>query len=671
MTEIAPALVLAPAVVYLLGALAAPSGRHRALGAHLLALAGSAAGLAVAAWTLLAGETWALSLGAATPFASLAFRLDPLAGFFLLVISVVALPVSLYAIGYLADEPGDTAALGVAYNAFLAAMGLVVVADSALTFLLAWEVMSLASYFLVMHDHRQRETRRAGFVYLVMTHFGTGFILLSFLTLFIAGGGQTLDFAAFRDAGPGLSAFSRNAVFLLALVGFATKAGVIPLHIWLPRAHPAAPSHVSALMSGVMIKTALYGLLRVGWDFAGPGPTWWGGLILALGAVSAVLGVLYALMERDLKRLLAYSSVENIGIILLSLGAAFMLAPLGHPAAAALALAAGLAHILNHGLFKGLLFLGAGAIQHATHTRDLERLGGLIRRMPQTAALFLIGAASIAAIVPLNGFQSEWLTFQALLQVGAAATGPAIALGAATAVGALALTGGLAAFTFVKAFAVAFLGIPRSEHVAGAHEAAPTMRLGMGFLALLCVALGLVPALMLRLVAPVGMLLTGEVALPAAGPRPTSLAAPGGGRYFPLAVLLALAIAAALALALGRLLGGPGRERVAPPWVCGVRLESRMPYTASALTMSLRRIFEVLLRPDSEHEPEHAQAPFFVAAVRYDERLHPVYERYLYTPAVGAILALAKRLRVVQNGQLRTYLAYLFATLIIVLLITR
>lgn len=672
MTDSAITFVLAPAAIYLFGAALALLTRS-GNAAYLVALPGSVVGLGVAGWALLGGATRDLHLAAATPFASLNFRLDPLGAFFLGVISLVALPISFYALGYLGDEPGGKTGLGVAYNVCLAAMGLVVLADSLLAFLIAWEVMSLASFFLVIHDHRKRDVRRAGFIYLVMTHFGTGFILLAYLILFAGTGGTSLDFAAFRAVGPGLGVWQHNAIFLLALVGFGTKAGLIPLHIWLPRAYPVAPSHASALMSGAMVKVALLGLLRVTWEFAGTGPAWWGEVLLAFGATSAVLGVLYALLERDLKRLLAYSSIENIGIIFLGLGAAFLLRSLGQTTAAALALLAVLAHVLNHGLFKSLLFLGAGAIQQATQTRDLERLGGLIRRLPWTAAAFLVGAAAIAAIVPLNGFQSEWLTMQALLQLGVAAPGPLVAVGAATGAGALALTGGLAAFTFVKAFAVAFLGVPRSAHAEMAHEVGPTMRAGMGLLALLCIVLGLVPAITLRLLAPVTQALIGVVAQPTGlrlQPAPAS-GSIASGAYAPLGILALVVVLAGLGLLLARLLGGQARERIAPPWVCGVALEPQMQYTATALTKALRIIFRTLVRPYRQTDPEYTQSPYFIKAVRYTGRLVPIYEDYLYRPAVQTLLTGAKRLGALQNGQLRTYLAYLFVTLIVVLLITR
>ncbi|MDQ6602143.1 MAG: hydrogenase 4 subunit B [Chloroflexota bacterium] len=669
------AAMLAPAAIYLVGAALALIVRHdRGRAAHVVALIGSGVGAVIAVRALLNGTTEQLHLWAVTPFANLNVRLDPLSAFFLLVISLIAIPVSLYAVGYLADEPGPTALLGVAYNVFLAAMVLVVIADSVFMFLIAWEAMSLASYLLVMHNHREREVQRAGFVYLVMTHLGTAFLMAAFLVLFLVAGSSSLDFAAFRVAAAHLSETNQTIIFLLALVGFGTKAGIIPLHIWLPRAHPAAPSHVSALMSGVMIKTAIYGLVRIGWEFAGPGPVWWGALVLALGIVSAVLGVLYALLEDDMKRLLAYSSVENIGIILIGVGTAFMLQSLGHPVAAALALIAGFYHLLNHAVFKSLLFLGGGAIHHATHTRSMEKLGGLIRRMPWTAATFLVGAAAIAAILPFNGFISEWLTLQSLLQLGITESGLLSAAIVGVAAGALALTGGLAVFTFIKAFGVMFLGVPRSDHATNAQEVRLTMRIGMLFLALCCIVLGLVPALALRLLRPVTTALTGSVAQPHFRLIPQARHDPAlaqHGSYAPLALLALLVLAGGLVYLLARALGGPVRRRIAPPWVCGGVLEPAMQYTAAALTKSARIIFRMDVRRERGEGITYAQAPYFVASVRYEERMHPVYERYLYRPAVHALIRFAEAIRRLQNGRLRRYLAYQFAALVIVLLLTR
>ncbi|MDO8690369.1 MAG: proton-conducting transporter membrane subunit, partial [Dehalococcoidia bacterium] len=430
MTDLEPYLPLAPVALYALGALAALVQRKAPCRAsHLAALIAGLLGIIISVRFLLYGGPQQIAAISVAPFASISFRIDPLSAYFLLVISLVGSAASLYAPGYLRSEKGSLAGLSATYNAFLAAMVLVVLADSVFAFLFAWEAMSLVSFFLVINNHEQREVRRAGYIYLVMTHASAAFLLMGFMVLFANAG--SMDFNAIRVSSASLPAVSRDLVFLMALVAFGTKAGMIPFHVWLPRAHPAAPSHVSALMSGVMIKTAIYGLLRIVWDLAGPGPAWWGGLILVLGMVSAVLGVLYALMEHDLKRLLAYHSVENIGIILMGLGAAVLLASFGQTAAAAIALLACLFHVLNHAVFKALLFLGAGAIQHSAHTRDLEKLGGLIRRMPWTAATFLIGAAAISALPPLNGFVSEWITFQSLLALGTSSSNAVVGVGAA------------------------------------------------------------------------------------------------------------------------------------------------------------------------------------------------------------------------------------------------
>ncbi len=670
MLNVEPYLPFAPVALYALGALAAlvdrrPPGRAP----HLAALLASLIGLVVAGQVLLAGSTYEMPSFSIAPFAHIGFRLDPLSAFFLLVISLVAVAASVYAIGYVGSEKGSIAGLAAAYNGFLAAMVLVVLADSAFAFLFAWEAMSLVSFFLVIHNHSQPEVRRAGFIYLVMTHASSAFLLVSFLLLFAGTG--SLDFAVIRTNAANLSPISRDLVFLAALVAFGTKAGVIPLHVWLPRAHPAAPSHVSALMSGVMIKTAIYGIIRIGWELAGPGPAWWGGLILALGIVSAILGVLYALMEHDLKRLLAYHSVENIGIILMGLGAAFLAASFGNPALAALALVASLYHVLNHAAFKALLFLGAGAVQHATHTRDLESLGGLIHRMPWTSATFLVGAAAISALPPLNGFVSEWITFQSLLALGSSAPTPALSVGSAIAAGILALTGGLAAFCFVKAFGIAFLGMPRSEAAGHAHEVGWTMISGMGLLALLCFGLGLFPTAVVRLLAPVTNSLAGAVAQPSLGLAPL-MAPTRQGTLAPLAIIALLVLLGGLALVVGRLIGGPGRSRLAPPWSCGIQLEPSMQYSATALAKPVRIIFGGLIRPFREIERLHGSGTaYFVSSVRYEAGVHPVYERYLYKPAVQALLTLAQQIRLLHTGSLRTYLSYMFATLIDVLLLTR
>jgi len=434
----------------------------------------------------MVGGAGTLRLAWLVPLGGLELTLDPLGGLFLALIGAAAVPASVYAVGY----PDGGGRGRFAYVVFVVSMCLVPVAGNTMTFLIAWELMSLASYFLVLHDRESEESTRAAWIYAVMTHAGLACLLAGMLLL--GAGVGSLRFADWRAAAPALAPTTRDAAFVLLALGFAGKAGVIPLHVWLPLAHPAAPSHVSALMSGVMIKLGIYGLLRVSLDWLGTGPPWWGVAILIAGAASSVMGVLYALVEHDLKRLLAFHSIENIGIILLGIGGAALYRIAGLDALAVLGLVAALYHTVNHAAFKALLFLGAGAVVHATGTRNMEAMGGLVKRMPWTAACFLVGSAAIAALPPLNGFVSEWLTFLALFQntrLDAVGQNLAFTLGIAS----LALTGGLAMACFVKAFGITFLALPRSDAAAGAQEASRPMRLGMLALAAACVALGLGP----------------------------------------------------------------------------------------------------------------------------------------------------------------------------------
>src|SRR5215831_921737 len=454
-----------------------------------LASAGALSGLGAAMLGLQPdAESAALRvLPKGLPFVELTARLDPLGAFFLLIISLLALALSIYSLGYARGFYGrkNVGVLAAFFNGLLLATTLVFVADNAFFFLIAWEVMALSAWCLVSFEHEQEETRRAGVLFFVMSHIGTGCIILGFLLLFQSTGNNSYSFSDFHALGGKMPPLRRDAAFVLFLFGFGVKAGIVPLHPWLPAAHPVAPSNVSALMSGVLIKTGIYGLTRVLFDFMGTPPNWWGVTLLTLGTISAVLGVLYALMEHDLKRLLAYHSIENIGIILMGLGAALMFLHSGHPVLATLALIAGLYHTINHAIFKALLFLGAGAVVHSTHTRNMEQMGGLIKRMPKTAFFFLIGAVAISALPPLNGFVSEWLTYQSLLQ-GFGTTSSLVRLLFPLGGAMLALTGALAAACFVKAFGITFLAQPRSHRAAEAHEVAPTMVLGMGLLVAAC-----------------------------------------------------------------------------------------------------------------------------------------------------------------------------------------
>ncbi len=459
---------------------------------NLFAVAGSVLGIIFSGAVLITGSFPAFDIPTSFPLLSLAFRIDYLSAFFLLLISFIALLCSIYALGYVDHfyRKYPIGALGFLYNAFIVGMILVVTAHNALVFLLVWEIMSLTSYFLVIYERRVAENIKAGSLYFIMTHIGTAFIIFAFLLIYWATG--SFDFDAIEKGMAAAAPSLRNTVFVFALIGFGAKAGIIPFHIWLPAAHPAAPSHVSALMSGVMIKTGIYMLARICWDMLpGPPPLWWGLLILVAGSISSLLGVLYALSEHDLKRLLAYHSIENIGIILLGLGSSLVFLSAGFKTLALLGLIAALYHTLNHATFKALLFLGAGAVIVQTRTRNIEEYGGLIKVMPQTAFFFLIGSLAISALPPFNGFFSEWMTFQSLF-AGISTFSLATKMIFLLSIGALAFTGGLAAACFVKAFGVTFLARPRSEVAGHAKESPLPLRIAMAVLALSTLLLGLV-----------------------------------------------------------------------------------------------------------------------------------------------------------------------------------
>lgn len=643
------------------------------LAAAISAIVATCAGTGLGLLGLTASEPVTGSMTSTIPLLTFAIRLDALAGFFVLTISLAGLAASIYAIGYVRHFGGHVsiATLGFLLNAFLCSMTLVVLADDGFFFLLAWELMSLSSYFLVVTEHEKAEVRYAGFFYLIMTHVGTAFIILTFLLFFQQAG--TFSFDAFRHPEQPLSEGLRTLAFLAALIGFGTKAGIVPLHVWLPYAHPAAPSHVSALMSGVMIKTAIYALLRVSFDFLdGQFPWWWGFTVLVIGAVSALLGVMYALMEHDLKSLLAYHSVENIGIILLGIGAGMIFHSYGLEELAALGLVAGLYHTINHAMFKALLFLGAGSLLYATHTRNMEEYGGLLRRMPWTGLFFLIGAVSIAALPPTNGFVSEWLVFQSLflsVQVPSLLVKLMLPLAAAM----LALTGVLALACFAKAFGISFLALPRSSHARHAQEVPWSMRLGMGFLAALCVILGLAPMVVVplldRVTAPMTgtsiadkMLALGGWALAPVNVEFSSLSSP--------VLALALVGTAALGLALVALFGGMRAKRYFKTWGCGINLSPRMEYTATGFVQPIKRVFSTIYQPTVKLETEFLEeSRYFAKRRRFEFHIEPLFEKYLYKPVVAGVYGLADRLRIVQAGSLHLYLAYMFVTLVVLLLV--
>ncbi|HOX57601.1 MAG TPA: hydrogenase 4 subunit B [Candidatus Paceibacterota bacterium] len=615
------------------------------------------------------------------PFVRLSVKLDPLSAFFVLIVSVLALALSIYSFGYVRGFYGrkSVGALGALYNALLLATTLVFTAGNALFFLVAWEIMALTAYCLVSFEHEQAETRNAGVLFFIMSHVGTGCLIVGFLLLFQASGQALGDFSPeaysfenFRALGSNLSPGRRDAAFVFFLLGFGVKAGIVPLHVWLPAAHPVAPSNASALLSGVMIKTGIYGLTRVLFDFLGTPPNWWGITILTVGTVSAVLGVLYALMEHDLKRLLAYHSIENIGIILMGLGAALMFLHTGHPVLASLALIAGLYHTLNHAIFKALLFLGAGAVLHATRTRNMEAMGGLIKRMPKTAFFFLMGAVAISALPPLNGFVSEWLTYQSLLQ-GFGTTSSLVKLMFPLSGAMLALTGALAAACFVKAFGITFLAQPRSEQAAQAHEASPTMLLGMGLLTVACVFLGLFPTVFLTVFGPLTQQLLGQP-LPGYLTRGNGWvlgnAQELGGTVSTLGILLTGLCLAPVPLVLWLFFGRRTQVRIGPTWDCGLRgLTPQMEYTATGFSKPLRMIFKALFRPHREVQREYDYSPYFATTLRFESHIEEAFVTRLYRPFKRAVLLISRRMRVLQAGSIQAYLIYIFVTLLLLLLV--
>ncbi len=599
---------------------------------------------------------------------SLGYTVDALSAWFLLVLSVLAVPIAVFSIGYVGRGHlrGRSAFVGAAFNVLLGAVELVFAAGDAITFLFAWELMTLTNAALVTTEHEDRESRLAAYLYLVMSHVATGCLIAGFLAAASMAG--SLSFSTLLS---GHVAFGpmRDVLFVLFLVGFSVKAGIVPLHVWLPEAHPAAPSSISALMSGVIIKTGIYGIVRVCAFGLGTPRLSWGVLVMVLGGLSAVLGVLYALMQHDLKRLLAYHSIENIGIILLGLGAAMMALAYGRTDVAAIGVAASLYHVLNHAVFKGLLFLGAGGVVMTTGTRQIEQLGGLLRRMPWTGLFFLIGAMAISGLPPLNGFASEWLTFQAFLFGFRGSTAPLVHFLFPVGGAVLALTTALAAACFVKAFGISFLALPRSLAAASARESPVVMLVPQACLAALCVGLGLFPGLVLRALDGVMTSLPGlqsRADLTQGGLGMASGLA-SFDQVMPMALGVALLGGLAAAAVLARQRGAAARR--VPTWGCGGELTALTEYTATAFSKPVMMIFGAVYRPTREVEALTEGSPYFPREVRYHAEIEPTFERYVYRPLLGAVLRVADGLKVLQAGSLHTYLAYVIVLVVSLVLL--
>ena len=663
-------------LAYAVGAFASfVSWRRPALARYLCcgsALAGAVLEGCAAILGLLQGTPVRWSIRSGVPLFAYSFSYDALAGFLNLTLAILVAAVAIYSFSYLKAFEGrrNIGIFGLLFHLLLLSLTIVFTSANAFLFLIAWEVMALTAYGLVTFYHEDPEARRAGLLYIIMAHLDVGCLLLAFALLTQASG--SAEFASFHAAAARLSTSHQAAAFVLFFLGFSIKAGVIPFHIWLPAAHPVAPSNISSLLSGIVIKTGIYGMARIFFDALGVLPAWAGVTVLILGVVSAVLGVLYALMEHDLKRLLAYHSIENIGIILMGLGSALIFRVTGHPQLAAVALIAAMFHTINHAIFKCLLFLGAGSVLHSTGTRNMEKLGGLIRPMPVTAFCFLIGAVAISGLPPLNGFVSEWLTYQSLL-AGFGATGGLTRILFPIAGSMLALTGALAAACFVKAFAITFLALPRGAESSRVHEAPRSMLIGMGWLTLACAILGLgvtwfLPVFDAMTEQLLGLRIGGN--LITSNGLVLSVGTPHGGTVSTAVIGVGLLIL----LVPTAFLVSRGARRFArahgPTWDCGLPgLTDDNEYTATAFSKALRMIFSALYQPRREIQAVFDVSPYYPKEIHFESEIEPTFEKRLYQPLQDLLLWFSTRMRAVQAGSIHVYLAYIFITLVVLLLL--
>lgn len=659
------------AVLSAVAAAAVPAPARSAVsggGTALTGLAGLIAGIAA-----LSGHIATVDAPDLLPLFGVSLAVDRLGGVFLAVTGGVAVTAGIYAVGY-ARRHGNSRLVSALLPVFVLSMLLVTVAAGVGTFLACWELMALASLLLVLTEHRRRaEVAEAGRWYAVMTHLGLIFILAGLMIAVAHAGGDS--FAQLRSAAPQLSSTTAGVVFLLALIGFGSKAGILPLHAWLPRAHPEAPSHVSALMSAAMVNLGVYGILRIGLDLLGDRvPRYWWLVVLLLGALSAVYGILEAAMNTDLKQLLGYSTTENMGLVLIGVGAAGLFSAAGDRLLAGLALAAALLHVVNHAAFKSLLFLSAGSVLHATGTRDLDQLGGLRRGMPFTTAAFGWGGLAASALPPGTAFVSEWLLLQALIH-GLNSAGVATTIVLPIAVAAIALTAGLAVATFIKAFGVGFLARPRSDAAAAARESPAPMLVGIGLAAVVCGVLAVAPTLVLPGLAPA----VGEL-LGAGGPEISGLLTLRldgiTGSLSPLLLSLALLVAMVLAVVAVRAMAARAARRATRLWDCGAGpLSARMEYTATSFAEPLQRVFDNVVAPETDVDvSHHAESRYLVSAVAYRRRVHDRIEQRLYQPVLDAVQGWGRAARRLATGSVHQYLGYGFVALVallIVLAVTR
>lgn len=592
------------------------------------------------------------------PWGEVFIEVDPLTAWFLLPTLLLSALAAIYGVGYLRPWRGKRSLgpIWFFYCLLVLGMMLVLLARNAVLFLYAWELMAIASFFLVTFEHERQSVREAGWIYLIATHLGTAFLLAFFLLL----GHETgsLDFNVWAQKGIHTQGLA-NVLFLLSVIGFGTKAGFMPLHVWLPEAHPAAPSHVSALMSGVMIKTGIYGLMRA-FTFLGTPPLWWGWGLVAIGLSSGVLGVLFALAQHDLKRLLAYHSVENIGIIALGLGVGLLGMSTGSAVLMVLGFGGGLLHVLNHALFKGLLFLAAGAVAHGTGTREMDHLGGLLKRMPWMAVVFLVGAVAISGLPPLNGFVSEFLIFLGAFKGGISTSGP-VAVPLVVVVAGLALIGGLAVACFTKAFGIVFLGEPRSEHISHAHETGWSMRVPMLLLAAGCVGIGLFAPVV---VAGLQKVLENVTAQQPELVRITLATTSISLTFVVIGAVTFLLLVAMLVLVRRGLLADR-RVEEGVTWGCGyAQPAARIQYTASSFAQPLTDLFRPLLGTKKKIT---APRGLFPTEAALKTETPDLSREEMYRPMFERCEAWLSQLRWLQHGNVQLYILYIAATLMVLL----
>jgi len=663
-TASAMQLILGVIVLWLaLGLAGVCFPRNLPLVSRVLFPAGALGALALAAAALdaLGGATQSLVLPLGLPDLPFHLRLDALSAFFLLLLGAVTAGISVFAAGYFRQGEGTAPGLQcLYYHVFIASMALVLLADDAYAFMVFWETMALSSYFLVTSDHAKAEIRRAGFLYLLIAHVGAIGILLCF-GLLHGTGDYTFDTMRTTQLAP----FWATVAFALALFGFGAKAGMLPLHVWLPEAHPAAPSPVSALMSAVMLKTAIYGLLRVLFDLLHTQVWWWGVVILGLGLATALYGVVFSAVQSDMKRLLAYSSIENIGFILVGIGLTVMFQSYGMRALAALALTAALYHSINHAFFKSLLFLATGSVLHATHERALGKLGGLIHRMPWVAWLALVGTLAIAGLPPLNGFVSEWLLLQAFLfspNLPDAYLNMLVPVAAAAVV----LAAALAGYVMVKFYGVVFLGQPREPSLATAHDAGIWERVGLVWLAAGCIALGVAPVAVIGAIDAVsGQLLGKTLGTSATGWMFLTPISPDRASYAPFLFLLVILFVWLLTWLAVRQFYRAGARR-APPWDCGFPAQNaRMQDSAEGFGQPIRQVFEPFFRMQRE-----LPTPFD-AKPRYRVIVEDHLWYWLYLPIAKVAEMITRAVTLLQRGRISVYLTYSFVTLLVLLLFVR